>query len=100
MFEAVFRQTEAVYYYICHMVFCHNMATDVSNITVSGVVLEGNSAINRGGLFIESDCAVSLNESEISNNSARDQEGIFAITRSTVIIYETSIYSNKSKWGL
>ena len=38
-----------------------------SNISVQRVLFEYNTAINGGGLFIERECTVSINESKIGN---------------------------------
>ena len=47
------------------------------------MLFEHNTAVNGGGLFIERECTVSINESEIGNNAAAIRGGAIAIRGST-----------------
>ena len=62
-------------------------------------MFEHNTAINGGGLFIEKECTVSINESEIGNNAATLRGGAIAIRGSVLILTETVTDNNRAQGG-
>ena len=74
--------------------------TDKSTVAMKVVSFVNNSATNGGGLYIEDEGRVVVITSSFRSNFARDRGGAIAIRQQSMIsINETNIYNNTAKWG-
>ena len=74
--------------------------TNDGKVAMETVFIVNNSAINGGGLYLDDDDSVIITTSTFYSNFAQDRGGAIAVrSQSTVSINETNLYNNTAKWG-